>query len=151
MNHYSRPPLIVLTPEQQQLVERVSKNIYRPCCDNATYFPDCNHGMAMLGFLELMASQGVSEDDMYTAALRLNAFWFPDAYMTIAGYLESVGSSWDAVAPKELLGMRYSSASGYRGILEKFNQGGQQKNASGCGVEGDAPPASGGGNPGCGV
>ncbi len=31
--HYSRHPFVVLTPEQQQLVERVSKNIYRPCCN----------------------------------------------------------------------------------------------------------------------
>ncbi|MDO8600983.1 MAG: hypothetical protein Q7R73_05290 [bacterium] len=152
MEHYGRHPFIILTLEQQQLVERVAKNIYRPCCNNATYFPDCNHGMAMLGFLELMASQGVSEDEMYKAALKLNAFWFPDAYMAIAGYLESIGSSWDAVSPKELLGAKYSSASGYVKILEKFDQGGQQKNGSGCGVEGDAPPASGGGgNPGCGV
>ena len=59
MNHYSMHRFIVLTPEQQALVEKVSKGIYRPCCGNSVYFPDCNHGMAMLGLLELMASQGV--------------------------------------------------------------------------------------------
>ncbi len=63
MSHYSQHPFITLTGEQQAMVERVSKNIYRPCCNNATYFPDCNHGMAMLGLLELMASQGVSETE----------------------------------------------------------------------------------------
>src|SRR3989344_2672945 len=60
MNHYSQHVFFNLTSGQQALVEKVSKNIYRPCCNNPTYFPDCNHGMAMLGFLELMASQGVS-------------------------------------------------------------------------------------------
>src|SRR3989344_9479165 len=51
MDHYSAHQFVTLTGEQQLLVERVSKNIYRPCCDNPTYFPDCNHGMAVLGLL----------------------------------------------------------------------------------------------------
>src|SRR3989338_6097091 len=65
MDHYNMHEFVKLTPDQQILVERVAKNIYRPCCDNSTYFPDCNHGMAMLGLLELIASQNVSEQDMY--------------------------------------------------------------------------------------
>ena len=65
MNHYSMHSFITLTPQQQSLVEKVSQNIYRPCCGNSTYFPDCNHGMAMLGLLELLASQGISENEMY--------------------------------------------------------------------------------------
>src|SRR3989338_8481557 len=77
MDHYSRHEFFSLTPEQQQLVEETSWNIYRSCCDNPTYFPDCNHGMAMLGFLELMASQSVSEAEMYKAALMVNSYWFP--------------------------------------------------------------------------
>ncbi|MEK7567185.1 MAG: hypothetical protein AAB527_03580 [Patescibacteria group bacterium] len=78
VNHYSRHPLIMLTRDQQALVERVAKNVYRPCCKNSTYFPDCNHGMAMLGLLELMASQGVSEKEMYDSAAKVNAYWFPE-------------------------------------------------------------------------
>src|SRR3989344_3841345 len=54
MNHYSRHKFFDLTPEQQALVDKVSRGIYRPCCGNSTHFPDCNHGMAMLGLLELM-------------------------------------------------------------------------------------------------
>lgn len=77
MDHYSRHRFIVLTEEQQKLVERVSKNVYRPCCRNSTYFPDCNHGMAMLGLLELMASQGVPEEEMYKVAEKVNSYWFP--------------------------------------------------------------------------
>src|SRR3989344_4109499 len=56
MEHYNMHSLVTLTSERQALVEKVSKNIYRPCCGNSTHFPDCNHGMAMLGLLELMAS-----------------------------------------------------------------------------------------------
>ena len=39
MDHYSKHRFIVLTPEQQALVEKVSKGIYRPCCGNSVYFP----------------------------------------------------------------------------------------------------------------
>src|SRR3989344_1668036 len=59
MTHYSTHRFIALSADKQGLVERVAKGIYRPCCGNSTYFPDCNHGMAMLGLLELMAAQGV--------------------------------------------------------------------------------------------
>src|SRR3989344_1641746 len=52
MDHYSMHEFVKLTPREQELVGKVAKNIYRPCCKNSTYFPDCNHGMAMLGFLE---------------------------------------------------------------------------------------------------
>lgn len=133
MEHYSRHPFIVLTAEQQELVERVSKNIYRPCCDNSTHFPDCNHGMAMLGLLELMASQGVSEEEMYKIALQVNAYWFSDTYLTVARYLESKGIDWDKAVPKEILGANYSSGSGYRRILSQIKPP-ERKSGGGCGI-----------------
>ena len=133
MDHYSRHPFIVLTPEKQQLVLRVSKNIYRPCCNNATHFPDCNHGMAMLGLLELMASQGVGENEMYQVALQVNSFWFPENYLTIAQYLASKGIAWNDADPKEILGMNYSSGSGYRKILSEVTNPVKKSDGS-CGV-----------------
>ena len=57
MSHYSMHQVYSFDSAQLTLVEKVSKGIFRPCCGNSTYFPDCNHGMAMLGLLELMASQ----------------------------------------------------------------------------------------------
>ncbi|MEK7615967.1 MAG: hypothetical protein AAB420_02045 [Patescibacteria group bacterium] len=77
MDHYSMHPLITLTPEQQELVKKTSKNVFRPCCSNPAYFPDCNHGMAMLGILELLASQGKSEKELYATAKAVNNIWFP--------------------------------------------------------------------------
>lgn len=133
MDHYSRHQFFSLTPEQQQIVERVSKNIYRPCCGNSTYFPDCNHGMAMLGLLELMASQGVSEKDMYRTALTVNVYWFPDTYLTIATYMKNKGIEWSDVNPQEILGVNYSSGQGYRQILAKMNPVGSGVGSS-CGV-----------------
>ena len=133
MDHYSKHPFVVLTPEQQLLVERVSQNIYRPCCGNSTYFPDCNHGMAMLGLLELLAAQGVSEEDMYKTALQVNSYWFPDTYLTIAKYFEMRGVEWNKINPKEILGSAYSSASGYQQILEEVEPV-QSSSGGSCGV-----------------
>lgn len=86
---YASMNLISLTPEQQDLVEMVASAIYRPCCDNSTLFPDCNHGMAMLGILELMASQGATADEMFEAAKYVNAYWFPQQTLDIAVYLQA--------------------------------------------------------------
>ena len=133
MDHYSKHSFMVLTSSQQELVEKVSRGIYRPCCGNSTHFPDCNHGMAMLGLLELMASQGISEKDMYKYALAVNAYWFPDTYLTIAKYLETKGSSWKKLDPKEILGANYSSAAGYQKILSQVAPP-TQKGGGSCGV-----------------
>ena len=134
MEHYSRHKFFDLTPEQQTLVDKVSRGIYRPCCDNSTHFPDCNHGMAMLGLLELMASQGVSEQDMWKTALTVNSYWFPDTYLTIASYLKGKGMEWKDMDPQEILGVNYSSAQGYAKIAAEITQPQQQRGGSGCGV-----------------
>ncbi len=144
MDYYSKYDFIILTSAQQDLVERVAKNIYRPCCGNSVYFPDCNHGMAMLGLLELMAAQGVSEKDMYKVALQVNSYWFPDTYLTIAKYLEMRGTPWDKVSPKEVLGINFSSSSGYKKVVaaladaEARKSGGlipaKKSSGGGCGV-----------------
>lgn len=120
MDHYSQHQFVTLTPEQQALVEKLAKNIYRPCCDNPTYFPDCNHGMAMLGLLELLAANDVNEDEMWQIALRANRLWFPDAYAAIDQYLKVNDREPMAVAPQEILGAVYSSASGYQRILSQI-------------------------------
>lgn len=135
MDHYSQHTFFNLTPKQQAMVEKVSKGIYRPCCGNSTHFPDCNHGMAMLGLLELMASQNVSEEEMWKAALAVNAYWFPDMYITIATYMKGKGIEWKNVNPQEMLGANYSSGEGYAKIVAKIPKPQQQKSESGCGVD----------------
>ena len=139
MNHYSRHKFFDLTPEQQALVDKVSRGIYRPCCGNSTHFPDCNHGMAMLGFLELMASQGASEQDMWKAALAVNSYWFPDTYMTIAIYMKDRDVEWEDVSPQEVLGVNYSSAQGYAKIASQVTSPSSTQSRGGCGVDAGTP------------
>ncbi|OGG48915.1 hypothetical protein A2678_02505 [Candidatus Kaiserbacteria bacterium RIFCSPHIGHO2_01_FULL_53_31] len=132
MNHYNMHTLITLTAAEQALVDRVSRNIYRPCCNNSTHFPDCNHGMAMLGFLELMASQGVNEQDMYKAALAVNSYWFPETYLTLATYMQNKGVEWKDISPQEVLGKNYSSSSGYANIASQVTLPEQGGTSGGC-------------------
>lgn len=141
MDHYNRHIYFKLTSEQQDLVDKVSRGIYRPCCGNSTHFPDCNHGMAMLGLLELMASQGVSEQDMWQAALAVNSYWFPDTYITIAAYMkDKKGVEWSDVNPQEVLGLDYSSGLGFRNISSQVTTPNSSRSAGGCGV--DAGPST---------
>ena len=74
----------------------------------------------MLGLLELMASQGVSEQDMYKAALTVNAYWFPDAYKAIAAYLQQKGADWRQVPAQKILSADYSSAAGLQNIMSQI-------------------------------
>ncbi len=133
LGHFNKHSLIKLTVGQEALVAQAAKNIYRPCCDNATYFPDCNHGMAMLGLLELMASQEMSLDQMYQNALAVNAYWFPDTYINIAQYLDKQGQDWSQADAAQLLGRKYSSGSGYHQILSQVTPIKSDK-GSGCAV-----------------
>lgn len=135
MDHYGKHGLVPLTSVEQALVDRVSRNIYRPCCGNATHFPDCNHGIAMLGLLELMARQGVSEQGMYKIALAVNSYWFPDTYITIATLMKNKGVDWGSMNPKEMLGVHYSSAQGYASIAAQVVTPNEGRKSGGCSVQ----------------
>ncbi|MBI1863926.1 hypothetical protein HYS03_01820 [Candidatus Woesebacteria bacterium] len=139
MNYYSKSPIVKLTQDQEDLVNKVASNIYRPCCNNSTAFPDCNHGMALLGVLEVMAANGETEDQMYEAAKYFNAFWFPGNYYDLAEYFKAKeGKSFKDINARTLLGKDYSSSTGYQTIKQWLTTNNI----------GDVPPKQGGG---CGV
>lgn len=103
---------VALTPAQAELALAVAQSTYRPCCDNSTFFQDCNHGSALLGMLELGAAQGLSEDELFREALAFNSFWFPDNYLRTALYFKVVEKKdWAEVDPRIVMGARYSSLS----------------------------------------
>jgi len=139
MSYYSKSSLVPLTKEQEDRVNSVAQNIYRPCCNNSTAFPDCNHGMALLGVLQLMASNGASESQMFEAAKYFNAFWFPGNYYDLALYFKNKeGKSFKDIDAKTLLSKDYSSASGWQAAKQWLVDKGlvQQppKQGGGCGV-----------------
>lgn len=139
MKYYSKSNLISLTQEQEELVDKVASNIYRPCCDNSTSFPDCNHGMALLGVLELMASNGATEQQMYDASKYFNAFWFPGNYSDLALYFKNKdGQDFRDIDPRTLLSKEFSSATGWGNAKQWLSDQGIippiTKSAGGCGV-----------------
>lgn len=135
---YNSLALLPLTSEQEKLVTEISQNIYRPCCGNNTYFPDCNHGAAMLGFIELAVVSGMEKAEIYKKALVLNSYWFPQTYTELAMYYKTKkNTDWNKVDAQEVLGANYSSSGGYAAINKQLQ------------VEGILPEVKGGG--GCGV
>ena len=87
----------------------------------------------MLGLLELMASQGASDEDMYKMALEVNTLWFPDQYQAIKTFYLSKNVDWNTIDPKEILGVQYSSASGYQKMLSQMKPQ-EQEGRPGCGA-----------------
>ena len=136
---FSNSAILSLSAEQQARVEEVAKAIYRPCCDNPTHFPDCNHGMAMLGLLELMASQNATSDEMFQAAKSVNAFWFPQQTLEQALFFKTTQkSNYADVDAKLMVSQQVSSGSGFKemhqwlaekGLLEQA-----PKSGNNCGV-----------------
>lgn len=120
---YASTPIISLTSEQQARLEEVAYGVYRPCCNNPTAFPDCNHGMAMLGLLELMASQDASVDEMFEAAKYVNAFWFPQQTTEIAlVFKHAKGQDFVKTDPREFVGPNFSSAGGFQAVHQWLNE-----------------------------
>ncbi len=131
---YSSEPLAPLSREQQEIVWWVADYTYRPCCDNPTAYPDCNHGMAALGIAEWMAYQNASREEIYDALLAANSYWFPQVYIEMAAYLERQNKSWENASAKELLSKEYSSASGYARLKGSVRDFPEIKIPGGCGA-----------------
>ncbi|OGN98356.1 MAG: hypothetical protein A2Z71_09050 [Chloroflexi bacterium RBG_13_50_21] len=137
---YASTKVITMTDEQQARLVEVAAGVYRPCCDNPTHFPDCNHGMAMLGLLELMASQNASTDEMFTAAKYVNAFWYPQQILEVAAAFKATKNVDFAEADaREVVSSQFSSISGFRAVHQWLSQNGllEQAPSSGgsCGVQ----------------
>lgn len=112
--YFNQFEIVKLTTAQEALVKRVAERVFRPCCDNSTFFQDCNHGSALFGLLQLGAAQGLSEAELYREALAFNSFWFPQNYLDMAVYFKAVKKTdWSQVDPQAALSKDYSSASGW--------------------------------------
>lgn len=135
---FNSQTLIKLTAEQEELIQKISANIYRPCCGNSTAFPDCNHGAGMLGFVEMAVVAGMPEAEIYKKALALNSYWFPQTYTELAVFFKAKkNTDWKNVDPVEVLGESYSSGQGYSQVSQQLQAEGlvpQVKSGGGCGV-----------------
>ncbi|NOY15633.1 MAG: hypothetical protein GXP23_01635 [Gammaproteobacteria bacterium] len=139
--YFNTVSAIDLTAEQEARVLEVAKNSYRPCCNNDTFFQDCNHGSALLGLYELAASQGASVDELYDIGRNANSFWYASEYIEMAYFFRKLKNKpWNQVASRTILDKNHSSIAGWQknvhkpmvqaGLLPNTQLGG----ASNCGV-----------------
>ncbi len=135
MEIYSAAEIIPLTVQQQDLVKKIADNVFRPCCGNPTSFPDCNHGMAALGYIEWAVYNGLPENQIYKDLLAFNSFWFPQNYVEMAAYFDKQGIKWKDVDARTALGKDYSSSAGAARIKQSVQSvPGLQGQGGGCGV-----------------
>jgi len=112
--YFNKFEIVPLTPEQEALVTKIAQNTYRPCCNNSTFFQDCNHGSALLGVLQLGAATGLDEEELYKEALAFNSFWFPQQYIQTALFFKiNKNTDWKEVNPEVILGYDYSANSNW--------------------------------------
>ena len=137
--YFNKLKIVELTPVEEALVTKIAQNSYRPCCNNSTFFQDCNHGSALLGLLQLGAAQGLTENELYREAVAFNSFWFPHNYIQTALYFKAVkNTDWDKVDPKLVMGKDYSSINGWYANVDaevkKLGLLPQDRSGSNCGV-----------------
>ena len=137
---YAKRKILVLTVKQQAMLEEVAGLVYRPCCNNPTDFPDCNHGMAMLGLLELMASQNATADQMYEAAKYVTAFWYPQQMLEVATAIKAIRNlDFVKADAREVVSNQYASGSGFQAVHQWLSSNGLLKQApssgGSCGVQ----------------
>jgi len=112
--YFNKYVLIPLTPDQQQRVQQIAQNTYRPCCDNSSFFQDCNHGSAAVALIELGVSQRLPDAEIYKTLLAFNSYWFQQDYLETALYFKVTKNlDWKDVDPKLILSKDYSSVSGW--------------------------------------
>ena len=139
--YFDQFPIVALTADEERRVIEIAKSIYRPCCNNSTFFQDCNHGSALLGVLQLGASQGLGDDDLYREALAFNSFWFSDQYVRTALLFKVIEKTeWPDVDAKAVLGFNYSAGGPW-----------QQNVAARLAAMPELIPPARGGGAGCGV
>ena len=137
---YASTKIITLTDEQHARLLEVASGVYRPCCNNPTHFPDCNHGMAMLGLLELMASQDATVDEMFQAAKYVTAFWYPQQMLEVATVFKAAQNlDFDKADARAMMGGQFASISGFQSVHKWLAENGllQRAPSSGgsCGVQ----------------
>lgn len=108
--------IISLSPSEQIIADYTAENSYRPCCDNPTAFPDCNHGAAALGLTELLASQGANKGQIFNAIRYFYQYQFPQQYTEIAAYFDSQGQNYSQVNSSKVMSYSFSSLSGYYAV-----------------------------------
>jgi hypothetical protein len=96
--------------------------------------------MAMLGLLELMASQDATADEMFATAKYVTAFWYPQQLLEVATLFKATQHVDFARADaRQVVSNKYSSGTGFQTVHQWLASNGllEQAPSSGgsCGVQ----------------
>ncbi len=108
--------LVNLTSEQQSEAVDVAAGTFRPCCDNPAMFPDCNHGAAELALIEMMASQGFNESQMFVVLQEFLSEYYPQNMFEVGVVYASHGINFSSVPANMAVGRTLFSASGSQNV-----------------------------------
>lgn len=118
--YFNKYSLITLSGAEEKRVQKIAESTYRPCCDNSSFFQDCNHGSAAMGLIELGVKKGLTDLEIYQTLLAFNSFWFPQNYLETALYFNVIkNTDWIDVDPKLVLSKKYSSITGFMTNVNK--------------------------------
>ncbi len=113
-DYFNRVSAIELDKKQSDIVLAAAEKSFRPCCNNSTFFQDCNHGSALLGLYELAAARGASIEQLFALGKIANSYWYPDKYFETAIYFSQVKETpWDQLDPAVVMSAEYSSINGW--------------------------------------
>jgi hypothetical protein len=116
---YDSLPILKFTSMQQELIEDIALNSYRPCCNAPTLKPDCSHGFAALGLIEFLVSNGVSRDNIFKTLLQFNSYSFSNDYADVTLALQEQGQSWNSANATQIMGYSYSSLEAHQ-VIRKY-------------------------------
>lgn len=112
--YFNTVDAVPMSQRQEAIALAVATTAFRPCCNNSTFFQDCNHGSALLGLTELAASQGKTAEAIYRIALAANSYWFPEEYAKTALYTRHFeGVPWSGAPAPLIMSAAFSSLSGW--------------------------------------
>lgn len=79
-------------------------------------FPDCNHGAAELALIEMMASQGFNESQMFVVLQEFLSEYFPQNMFEVGVVYASHGINFSSVPANMAVGRTLFSASGSQNV-----------------------------------
>lgn len=110
---YNYLELISLSAEQKNAVMKIAGKSAVPSCGNALYLPDCSCSFAIGALIQLMASQGFTEKQIYQAMKDVYPYRFPGVYVRHAILFKiTENKNWQDIDAEQLVSIEFSSAQG---------------------------------------
>lgn len=110
---YNYLELTTLSAEQKNAIMKIAGKSAVPSCGNPLHLPDCSCSFAIGALIQLMASQGFTEKQIYQAMKDIYPYRFPGIYVRHAVLFKiTENKNWQDIDAEQLVSMEFSSAHG---------------------------------------